>query len=307
MAALQPNTLKRASAIRSPLAPHLDAHHRALIQRSNFTGADVVAVERSRLAAAHGPAEDFVRVLHRPRAPSAPCAPVHQHRRHLPQPRDHVADLLRGVINLRRRRRAADPESQRRQRAILRQPQRHQHMRRFRLRARRARRHRDVVEAHQQRLAVNAGEADVQVARQPRRPSRRSPSSRRSSLASRSSNRSRSAATRFDFGRHFRARDLRRRAEPDDARHVQRARSHPALVAAAVDLRGDRHAARRALARLRAHTTRRRPSARRPCGRVIDAKSTSSASTSNGTLPDRLHRVGVKPRALRVRRRRQLP
>ena len=41
---------------------------------------------------------------------------------------------------------------------------------------------------------------------------------------------------------HFALADRARFAQPDDARHVQRARTHAALVAAAIHLRGDLHA-----------------------------------------------------------------
>ena len=94
---------------------------------------------------------------------------------------------------------------------------------------------------------------------------------------------------------------LRRLAEADDARHVERARAHAALVAAAADLLGEQHArvaaphveradALRAVHLVRAHR-------HQVDLRLVDVER---------HLADRLHRVGVEEDALLLRDRADL-
>ena len=103
------------------------------------------------------------------------------------------------------------------------------------------------------------------------------------------------------FARHLARAQLRR------ARQTRRCPARSACPTAS-RARGRRRRSPRRSRRVRA--SRRTYSAPTPFGpyslcAVNDARSTSSASTSNGTLPDRLRRIGVEPRALRVRQRRR--
>ena len=65
MAALHPNTLKRASAIRSPSRLTWMRTTVPSIQRSRFAGPDVIAVERSGSLRVTDSTQHFVRVSHR--------------------------------------------------------------------------------------------------------------------------------------------------------------------------------------------------------------------------------------------------
>ena len=96
--------------------------------------------------------------------------------------------------------------------------------------------------------------------------------------------------------------ELRRLAEADDARHVERARAHAALVAAAVMI-----CATSSTRGLR----RRTYSAPTPFGpyilcALIDTRSTFSSLHVERNLADRLHRVGVEQDALLLRDRADL-
>ena len=161
-----------------------------------------------------------------------------------------VVDLFLGVE-------AADAEANRRVRQLLADAERAQHVRRLERRrgARRARRHRDVLERHHQPLALDVREADVEVAGQPMLPRAVDVDFLAGAICScfRADRAARSGAPPRSPSRP--ARQLRRLAEADDARHVERARAHAALVTAAVDLRR-----RGARAACDARTARRRPS-----------------------------------------------
>ena len=172
----------------------------------------------------------------------------------------------------------------------VRPAQRLQHVRRLGRRAGGARRDRDVLaQAHQQRFAIHAREADVQVARQPHRRACRSRRDRRPDCCSPSSSRARNRDSRaLSSAIDVRASDGRG-AEPDDARDVQRARPHAALVTAAVE-----HAATIGTRGLR----RRTYSAPTPFGpyslcAVSDARSTPTRHVERH-LADRLHRVACE-------------
>ena len=134
MAALQPNTLNRASAIRSPL---LRTWMRTTVPSSKVPISPVPTWAPSSVPTRFGSRtrRNTSSEYFKPSRPQA-LAPS-SHRRHLAKPRDDVAHFLRRVIHVFHGRRATDSESQRTERAVLREPQREKHMRRFRLRARR--------------------------------------------------------------------------------------------------------------------------------------------------------------------------
>ena len=113
--------------------------------------------------------------------------------------------------------------------------------------------------------------------------------------------RSRSCRSRSALGRHLLPAQLRGLAEADDARDVQRAGAHAALVAAAVDDRRQQHA------RIPAPHVERADALRpvhlvRAERRQVDLQLVDVERN----LADRLHRVGVEQDALLLRDRADL-
>ena len=128
---------------------------------------------------------------------------------------DHVVDLLLGVE-------PAEAEADRRVRELVADAERAEHVARLerRRRARRAGRHRDVLERHQQRLALDERERDVEVARQRRSGSSEpltyvSVSFARDAAVEPVAQRARGAIA---SARHLFLRELGRLAEADDQR-----------------------------------------------------------------------------------------
>ena len=132
---------------------------------------------------------------------------------------------------------------------------------RARRRAGRAGADRHVPQAHQQRLALDVGEAQVQVARQPLR---RVAVERHVFQLLHDAVLQPLAQSRQPLGlrRHLLPAQLAGHAEADDQRHGQRAAAQAALVAAAVEQRLQPRRAGRAGGR----TGRRRPWGRTSCG-----------------------------------------
>src|SRR5262249_35955391 len=137
----------------------------------------------------------------------------------------------------------AEAEPDRRVRELVADPERFQHVRRLerRRRAGRARRHRDVLETHEQRLALDEGEAQVQVAGQTLH--RMAVQVHLVELAHDALAQALAEPEQaLVLALHHLAADLHRLPETDDARDVERARTEAALLAAAVELRAQPHA-----------------------------------------------------------------
>ena len=141
--------------------------------------------ERAALRLRSGPSED------RRGTRTSACLPD---RRHLAQPPDHRGEAIDGVLDLVAGREPAEAEPDRGRRDVgAHDGLQHVRRRRRRRAAGRSGRHGDVADAEQQRLAVDAVEAHVQVVRQPVRRASRSRARRRGPTARPASSRSRSA------------------------------------------------------------------------------------------------------------------
>ena len=139
----------------------------------------------------------------------------------------------------------------------------------------------DVVDAHQQRFAFDVGKADVQVAGQT--VLHRAVDVNLVELAHDAvvqTSRAGPPDAQDSFGISS-LRDGASLAEADDAGNIQRAGTHAALVAAAVD-DGARSARADSCGERRA---RPRPSVRRSCAAEIDSRSMFCLITSTGILP----------------------
>ena len=94
---------------------------------------------------------------------------------------------------------------------------------------------------------------------------------------------------------HLLRADLAGLSEADNARNIQRARTHAALVSAAVHL----HCERERVALCGERTARRCPSVRTSYARSETSDRSSASLTSIGNLADRLGGVGVEDHAAR--------
>src|SRR2546427_2473207 len=171
-------------------------------------------------------------------------------RRQLPQLGHFAPDQFRGVIDLFPGREAAEGEPDRAVRELVGAPERAQQVRRLERSGgpRGPRGHRDVLHRHDQRLALDEVEADVEVVRNAPLEvavdvhlldvldAVQQPVAQRAHVPV--------------VSRHLELGEARRLAEADDLVRRQRAGAKAALVAAAVDLRLDAHA------RLAAHVER---------------------------------------------------
>src|SRR5262249_28600232 len=102
----------------------------------------------------------------------------------------------------------------------------------------RARRDGDVLERHHEPLALDEGEGNVEIPRQPMLERAVDEDLVEATLDAVEELVPKAQEPLALLG-HLEAGELRRLAEADDARHVERSRAHAALVAAAVDDRGD--------------------------------------------------------------------
>src|SRR6267378_3131255 len=167
---------------------------------------------------------------------------------HLPQGRKlaQLADLgaqeLDGVVDLLLGGEAADGESDRAVGELVRAPQRAQDVRRLETRrsAGRARGYRNVLDPHDQRLAFDEVEADVEVSGYA--PLHVAVDVDLFHIPEAGEQPVAQGADAFALGAHLEPGDAERLAHADDLVGRERSRAQAALVAAAVDLRLDTHA-----------------------------------------------------------------
>src|SRR5258706_7591400 len=162
--------------------------------------------------------------------------------RKLAQLADFGPEELDGVVDLLFGGEAADRETDRAVRELVRASERPQHVRGLQARrgAGRARGYRHVLDSHDQGLALDEVEADVEVSRNA--PLHVAVDVHLFHVLEAGEQLVAQGANALALGRHLELRQPERFAHADDLVRGERPRAEPALVAAAVDLRLDAHA-----------------------------------------------------------------